>query len=308
MKKKIRIDWLSQSSIKFLKILAVIIVLTALVVGFAFLNKYVKKITPAWGNTTKVELINPPAWTNQPLIDKITIAATHQWRGKVLRPLDPARGEPGSGREAKPEEEIARSIQKNLEQNVAWLQNIKVQTTYNKILIVADYRKPIALVAMGQQQFYIDAEQVVLDFLPMPNLPIVNIKGLTTTKLPPVGKAWQQEDLAAAVALLIRLERMDKLVTPDKPLLFEIDSIDVSNYKGRKDTKSAHISLYTKNNTEIIWGAEIDEWAQHLEAKNEEKLAKLYNYYKECGSLMGGVKYIDLRTPQSHIPLPIDKY
>lgn len=285
----------------FLKVLAVIFIIAALGVGLVFLNKYVKKITTARGNTTKVELINPPAWINQPLIDKITTAAAQQWHGKVPRL--------GSGREAKLEEEIARAIQKNLEQNVAWLQNVKVQTIHDKVLIVADYRKPIASVTLGQMHFYIDAEQVVLDFIPMPNLPIVDMKGLaTTTKMPPVGKVWQQEDLAEVVALLTRLERMDKLVTPNKPLLFEIDSIDVSNYKGRKDTKSTHISLYTKNNTEIIWGAEIGEWTQYLEAKDEEKLAKLYNYYKECGSSMGGVKYIDLRNPQSHIPLPVDKY
>jgi hypothetical protein len=290
VKKKIKTDWHSWNSIRFLKILAVVCVFFTLGVGFIFLNKYLKKVASAWGNTTNVELVNPPAWINQALRDKIKAAAT------------------ALGQNVKAEEDIARSIQNNLVRNIAWLQKIRVQTTYNKILIEADYRKPIALVTMGQQKFYIDSELVVLDFVTMSNLPIVNVKGLPTTKMPPVGEVWQREDLAAAAAILIRLDRMDKLLSPNKPLLFEIDSIDISNYKGRKDSRSAHISLYTKDNTEIIWGAEIDAWAQHLEAKDEEKLAKLYNYYKECGTLSGGVKYIDLRTPQSHIPLPIDKY
>jgi hypothetical protein len=49
-------------------------------------------------------------------------------------------------------------------------------------------------------------------------------------------------------------------------------------------------------------------WGQHLEATDEDKLAKLYGYYKEYGSLMGRAKYINLRDPQDKIPLPIDKY
>jgi len=275
----------------FLKVLAVICVFAALGVGFVFLDRYVKKVAPAWGKTIDVELMEPPAWVNQPLRDKIIAAATV------------------GGEDVKLDEDAVRLIQSNLARKVVWLQKVKVQATHDKILIEADYRKPIALVKSGLRRFYVDAELVVLDFMPMPNLPITAVKGLSPiTKVPPVGKAWQREDLAAAVAILARLDRMDKLVTPDKPLLYEIDRIDVSNFKGRENSRFAHVILYTKDNTEIIWGAEIDAWSQHLEAKDEEKLAKLYNYYKQQGSLLGGAKYIDLRNPQDTIPLPIDKY
>ena len=149
----------------------------------------------------------------------------------------------------------------------------------------------------------------MLDFVPITQLPIVSVRGLATiVKMPLPGEVLQQEDLAEAVAILERLNQMDKLVTPDKPLLFEVDSIDVSNFRGRQGDRYAHIILYAKDNAEIIWGAEIGAWTQHLEAKDEEKLAKLYDYYKELGSLKGDAKYIDLRTPQGKIPLPIDKY
>jgi len=290
VKKKRKTNWHSRSLTGFLKALAVICVFAALAVGFVFLDKYVKKVAPAWGKTVNVELIEPPAWVNQPLRDKIITAAA-------------------VGEDVKLDEDVARLIASNLARKVAWLQKVKVRITHDKILIEADYRKPIALVKSGLRKFYVDAELVVLDFVPMPNLPVVVVKGLTPiTKIPPAGKVWQREDLAAAVAILARLDRMDKLITPDKPLLYEIDSIDVSNFKGREDSRSAHIILYTKDNTEIIWGAEIDAWSQHLEAKDEEKLAKLYNYYKEFGKLSGEAKYIDLRTPQDTIPLPIDKY
>ena len=42
--------------------------------------------------------------------------------------------------------------------------------------------------------------------------------------------------------------------------------------------------------------------------RDEEKLAKLYAYYKEFGSLSADVKYINLRNPQDKMPQPIDKY
>jgi hypothetical protein len=143
----------------------------------------------------------------------------------------------------------------------------------------------------------------------MPNLPIVRVTGLSmTTRIPPPGEVWQLDDLAAGVAILERLDRMDKLVTPDRQLLYEIDRIDVSNFNGRRSSRKPHIVLYTRDDTEIIWGAEIGTWQRYLEATDEEKLAKLYGYYKEHGSLLNGVKYINLRDPQETVPRPVDKY
>jgi hypothetical protein len=143
----------------------------------------------------------------------------------------------------------------------------------------------------------------------MPNLPIVRIEGLSAAaEMPPPGEIWQSDDLAAAVTILAKLDQMDKSVTPGKPLLYEIDRIDVSNFTGRKNSRLPHIVLYTKDDTEILWGAEFGKWQRYLEATDEEKLAKLYAYYKEYGSLLGGVKYINLRDPQDNIPQPIDKY
>ena len=293
LKKRRRTDLQNSSFRFFLKVLAVIFVFTAIVVGFVYLDKYVKKISLASGSTIDVELVEPPPWIDVSLREKIIASATSLWQGEDI----------------KLEEDTTRLIQNNLQRDIAWLQNIKVSATHNKVLIEADYRKPVALIKLGARKFYVDAELVVLDFVPIAQLPIVNIRGLATmTKMPQPGEVLQLEDLSAALAILEQLNQMDKLVTPDKPLLFEINSIDVSNFKGRQSDRYAHIILYAKDNTEIIWGAEIGAWAVHLESKDEDKLAKLYNYYKEFGSLTGGAKYIDLRTPQGKIPLPIDKY
>jgi hypothetical protein len=267
-----------------LKVLAIVCIFVAGGVSLYFAERYVKSAKPA--ETGPLELVNVPEWVSSELKAKIRAAAG----GKTFR-LD---------------EEAAEMVAENLA-SVAWLDNIKIQTTHKQVLIEARWRKPLAMVKSGSQNFYVDDELVVLDFVPIPNLPIVRIEGLSA-RVPSPGEVWQSDDLDAAVTILAKLDQMDKSVTPDKPLLYEIDRIDVSNFNGRKNGRFPHIVLYTKDDTEIIWGAEFGTWQRYLETTDEEKLAKLYAYYKEYGSLSGGVKYINLRDPQDNIPQPVDKY
>jgi hypothetical protein len=259
--------------------------------GFVLLDRYVEKAVSASERIGSLELVGVPSWLNEELKEKIYTAAGAYSRG------------------LQPDEDAARLVQSNLAREVVWLDQVRVQTTHDSIRINGRWRKPLALVKSGLRKFYVDAELVVLDFVPMLDLPIVEVKGLSIVpNVPSPGKVWGQDDLAAAIAILDRLDRMDELVTPDKPLLYEIDSIDVSNFNGLNDSTDSHIVLYAKDNTEVIWGAELGNWQQHLEASDEEKLAKLYSYYKEYGSLLNGVKCINLCDPQDDIPLPIDKY
>ncbi|GAI37540.1 unnamed protein product, partial [marine sediment metagenome] len=108
-------------------------------------------------------------------------------------------------------------------------------------------------------------------------------------------------------AILACLDRRDKLLTQGRGLLYEIDRIDVSNFNGRENGRSPHIVLYAKD-TEIKWGAELGKWQQHMESTDVQKIAKLYHHYEEYGTLLSGVRYINLCDPQDDIPLPVDKY
>jgi len=261
--------------------------------GFTSLEQYVENNIPIWEKASTLKLMDAPPWVNEPLKKKIYAAAAPN--GDLI-----------------PDEGSALLVQKNLAQTTAWLDEVTVQTTHDSIQITGRWRRPLALLKSSLNKFYVDCDLVVLDFVPIPNLPIVRVEGLPLIiRTPPLGRVWQRDDLAAAVAILAQLERMDKILTPDKPLLFEITSIDVSNFKGRANSSFPHIVLYAKDNTEIIWGAEIDNWQPYLESTDEQKLAKLYQYYEKHGSLLGsvtGVKYINLKDPQDNIPLPIDKY
>lgn len=280
----------SSSLIGVFKVLGVICVLAAVGVGFVFLHKYVKRAVPVSARIGPLELRNPPAWLTQPLLEKIYAAAT------------------ANGQDLKLDDDAARSIQNNLEREVAWLHNITVQTTNKNFLVKADYRMPIALVKSGLHKFYVDEELIVLDFLPMPDLLIVRVEGVPIVTMPPVGQAFERDNLVAAVEVLKLLCLMDKEVVPEQPLLREIEVIDVSNFAGREDARAAHIVLYATDRTQIVWGAEVGMWHRHLEAKDEEKLANLYGFYRENGTLLGGVKYINLRDPQRSIPQPKDRY
>jgi len=261
------------------------------VAGFSFLERYAKETSVVSEQTIRLELVNVPAWVTKELEEKVLAPAKDDGEDLIL------------------DENAAALVQKNIKKEVVWLNDIKVQETHDRLRIEGRWRKPVGLVKSGKRKFYVDVEQVVLDFVQMPRLPIVEITGLSPTrKTPPLGKVREGDDLAAAITILDRLDRMDKSDTPDKPLLYEIDRIDISNFNGRKNSKRPHIVLYAKDDTEIIWGAEFGTWQRYLESTDEQKLAKLYSYYKENGTLSGDAKYINLCDPQDNIPLPIDKY
>jgi hypothetical protein len=205
------------------------------------------------------------------------------------------------------EDDTAEVVTRNLAP-MAWLDDVKVQVTHDAVRVKARWRKPVALLEKDSWRFYVDANLVVLDYLAMPQLPIVEVKGVAVEQPPKPGEHFDRGDLAAAVQLICLLDRADAQFAPKTPLLEQIASVDVSNYKGRKSAKEPHIILNTKSDTQVIWGAEIGEWARHLEAKDEQKLAGLYAYYAKHGSLSAGVKYINVRDPQDRVPQPIDRY
>jgi hypothetical protein len=257
-KKKQKPGRLGPSLIRFLKISSIACAVVAIGLILYFAEKYVKSTKPV--KTGPVVLMNAPQWVGEHL------------KAKILTSV--------GGRTFRLDEDAAQLVGDNLE-SIAWLHDVKALTTDKSIQVHATFRKPIAIVKSGLSPFYVDAEQVVLDYVPMPHLFIVQIRGLN---------------------------KRDKTLAPQKPLLHEIAIIDVSNYNGRQDKRQPHIIFYTKDNTTIIWGAELGTWQKYLESTDEQKLAKLYGYYKEKGTLSGGVKYINLRDPRDNIPLPIDKY
>ena len=277
--------------LSMLKMMGIVCTLCGIAIGLVFLERYVGKTTSVSEAGVRPELVDVPAWVTDTLKDKV-FAVTK-----------------GYGDNPMLDEDAVLSVQQQITEQIAWLDDVKVRISHGRLYIAGRWRKPIALIKSGPFQFYVDAEQVALDYVPMPHLTLVEVAGLPPViTVPPLGDVWPRNDLAAAIQILDRLDRMDQTQTPDKPLLQEIDRIDVSNYKGRQDDSEPHIILYAKDNTKILWGAEIGTWQRYLESTDEEKLAKLYYYYKTYGTLSGRVKFINLCDPRDKVPLPIDRY
>jgi hypothetical protein len=273
-----------------LSVLVLMGVLAGTVIGFMYLERYVKAEQRVEGAGGQIQLVNPPEWLNEELKKRVLTAACYQ-------------------EDLRPDEDVARSVYRNLQGSLSWIDQVQVQARPRGILIRADWRKPLALVKRGLKKCLLDKDLVVLDYIDIGSLPVVEIEGLPlSADMPRTGSRWRRDDLAAAVAILEKLDRMDEVVNPDEPLLFEIKSIDISNFNGREDERLPHIILYAKDRTEIIWGAQLGAWQRYLEATDREKLAKLYGYYEEYGTLLGGVKYINLKDPQGTIPQPAERY
>ncbi len=274
----------------WLGIVKVAVVVCFLAASGAFLRyaeAYMKLTTPA--EEGSLILVGVPEWVDWDLKARVAAVA-----GGTRFPL---------------QDDTAAVLARNLAP-MSWLDDVRIQVTHDSVRVKAQWRKPVALIEIEEDssRIYVDENLVVLDYMPMSHLPIVEIKGMDLGVVPLPGQVFDQNDLAAAVTLIVLLHRMDAEYAPVNPLLEHIASIDITNFRGRRNRREPHIVLHTKDDTQIIWGAEIGEWAKYLEAKDEQKLAKLYSYYREFGSLSAGAKYINLRDPQDRVPQPIDKY
>ncbi|MCK5001157.1 MAG: hypothetical protein KAS23_16550 [Anaerohalosphaera sp.] len=260
--------------------------------GFYFLEKYVKDVSPVAQATGPLKLMDTPPWFNDDLKLRIKEAA-----GGSEFPLNA---------------NTAGTIGRNLSK-LPWLYDINVKTTKDKVQVYTKYRTPLAVVTYNKTKYYLAWKQpenlkedhnfVILDHFPIASLPLVEITGYASRTIPSVGEPWNVDDVYAAIKLIELLQEMDKKSTPEKPLLDEIENVDVSNFKELKSKGKPQIVLYARDKTPIYWGAPLGKAAAYLEASETEKLATLYQHYKDFGSVQG-YKNIELRYPDKEIPRP----
>ena len=266
----------------FLILFSALCIAAAIAAVLVLLDRYNKR-TFLSDKTGPIELLGKPGWFNVELVQRVYDAA--------------------GGNEFSLNETVARAVAENLEL-LPWLYDVKAQTTSSTVAVSAKYRRPVGLIRRSRTTYYIDGNAVVLQYLPIEDLTVVEIKGFSARSIPPAGDTMAGDDIAAAIKLLAVLETMDQISTPLAPLLGEIASIDMSNLDARKNRRKAHIVLYAKDGTQVNWGAAYGRSARYLEASEKEKVAMLYEFYTQHGTIQGKVKYIELRNPQEAIPRP----
>lgn len=265
----------------FLGILALGCVAAGIIIGFKFLDKHVKSTSPVIAEYGQIYLVDKPEWFNSELVKNVEIAA--------------------GAKNFALEEGVAEYVAEGLGA-MPWLYDVKVQTTSNAVKVTAGYRKPVAIVVYNGKNYYVAEDLMVLDYVPLGRMPIVEIKGYGY--VPAVGSVMDSDAVASAVGIIKIINKMDSISEIERPLLGEIASIDVSNLGGRKYSKKPHIVLKANDGTQVYWGAAIGESSRYLEAAENEKLAMLYAFYAEHGTLQGMVKFIELRYPQKERPTP----
>ena len=275
----------TQRIYSILKILVIFGFIGILSTAFVFAERYVKSMHEA--KTGKLIFENTPVWVNKHLLNQAYKAVG----GDCFR-LE--------------QQGLTEAIARRLA-SVPWLHNTRVQVAKDSIRVNTKWRRPIGVVKSEYVHFYVDEDLVVLDTVSL-DLPIVTIKGVQFRRKPASGTVVRTEDLSMAVELLAVLGRMDQKENMSKPLLAEIDRIDVGNFQGRRNAKKPHIVLFAKDQTPIIWGAELRAAGKYLQNSDKTKLANLYTYYRVYGSLMGNAKYIDLRYSQYEVPIPTSVY
>lgn len=251
-------------------------------VGLIYLDRYVKATIGPEEAVGPLAYVKLPTWVNQ------------QWKDSIYETV-------GEGPFLL-NETTAKTIARQLEA-ISWLNHVKTQVTPDYIKIEADYRRPVGLVDLGRnRKYYLDAKMVVLDTLPLDTLPLIEIKGIASPRsIPAPGVTWAAEDARAAVELLDMLYKMDmhfqQAEQLEKPLLDEIESIDVSNFAARKSNKDSHIILNVKDGTtKINWGAAWGQASRYVEQDEKDKLTDLYQFFMDHNnSLRATAKYIELR-------------
>jgi len=271
----------------FSAIFGVAFVAAAVCVGFFYLEKYVKRVSPVALRTGQLEFPhdNAPDWFNEELAGLIRETAG----GKIFE-LN---------------EMSAEAVGRKLSE-LEWFDDLKVQTTKDSLRVTAKYRKPVATMKIGSKKYCIAVKDepseplVFMQHLNISKLSIVEISGSTLRSTEDISV---QEDVKAAVKLIESMSAMDEKIKPAPPLLEEIARIDVGNFDGRKPGSKSkpHIILYIKDGTPIYWGNAIGKTTGKIEATDVDKLSALYHEYVKDGrnSLINrNLSFIDLRNPR----------
>jgi hypothetical protein len=268
--------------------------------------------------TLAAELKNKPTWLDKTILDTIfaetqSFAARDQpTYNRLLNPLD---------------KDVLKEIADNytgtdsagvdhwtLRDN-AWIKKInEVRRVVSKdhksetIEIYAEYRQPAAWVQKGDKFYLIDSEFVRLpgEYSAADRNATEGLMAITNVDLPDAAKtvpepsdSWNSDDLAAGMKLVDLLH--------SQRFVSQIASIDMANFRGRKDPLKPWILLNTiwpaaDGNPRVIdWGRSLGD-EKFYEVSSAAKVQALNEIYLRFARIDANHDYVDIRTEQVRLP------
>ena len=246
--------------------------------GFAYLDRYVHQIARQRKLSLTVGLVDRPAWASDQLVEQVCLSTGIHCDDFLL------------------DDNLPEKWADNLKAN-PWVKELRyLRKRYDgQLEIDCELRHPIASVVKGSKVYYLDAEGVVLPAVRLAGdqAHLVRLRG-TNFELPEAGRAVSSPALLAGIELLSLIRRVDEQLPWKERVWDELAVLDVANYRGRLNNAEAHLTLYTTNDTEIRWGAEVGQYLAQYEAPDRIKLRWIYQHKKLNGSL-GAYLTIDPR-------------
>jgi len=250
------------------------------VVGMWCLERYVVQAAREREVELTASMTNPPRWASDELVREILLSSAIRHDDFLL------------------DERLTTRWAKNLSRN-PWVKKINcVRKHYSgEVTFDCELRRPIAMVRQGLLTRYIDAEGVVLPdaTLVQPYGHVIELHGAVAA-MPEPGESLRDAALIAGIQVLAWIRGVDEQLDVKDRLWSELAVLDVANHNGRVDQAKSHLTFYTKNNTEVRWGAAIGRSVPYGEASAKCKISTLYRKHELAGSLEL-FPYVELRDP-----------
>jgi hypothetical protein len=273
------------------RVLVAVVLIAAAGVGMYYLRGFVMAQPPYAESIALVELDSRPEWMSD------------QWAAEICAELSMAAGansdtfDPDLARRVYAAARGCSWIRRVLEVRVERAPADAADADFSggRVVVVAEYRQPVAMGVAGSRERFVDVEGVVLPTESArrhtANWHLVRIVGLSR----PVaqGRQWPGDDLAAGIRVISLLW--------SKPYYTEIQAVDVSNFGRRHDRSAPSIQLTAFRDdrmTEIRFGdLPVDNLPAVGAPSVRRKLGYLDGWYVHNACRLAGPRYLDLRFP-----------
>lgn len=250
------VRWDPGRTLAGVKLLAVVGVAAAAVFGWQWSERELRDYASRTRSVRPVVLLEQkPAWLSESTADQIRQAAA-----KLV-------GDDPMSRDG------LTAAANALKQN-PWVERVHQvrRSTGGRVIVEAEYRRPVALIRTGEGYYVVDAEGVWLPTDDRSHLRLPMITGVRSAAPRRFGEAWASEDASAALALVRTLEA--------EPYMDQVVSIDAS---GRDAMGRVQLVLYSDESW-AIWGlAPGDE--KMVEPEASVKLARLRRVVSRSGTI-----------------------